>query len=79
MVWGRVRAAWAILRMRHPLLASRVVMRDYDDVRFVYVFAVFGMTADLIVRTPRFFCGAQLSSTFIPRTGPCGGWQSTRI
>ncbi|KAI9460527.1 hypothetical protein BJY52DRAFT_1203761 [Lactarius psammicola] len=36
MVWGRVRAAWAILRMRHPLLASRVVMRDYDDVRFVY-------------------------------------------
>ncbi|KAI9435803.1 hypothetical protein H4582DRAFT_1817187 [Lactarius indigo] len=36
MVWGRVRAAWAILRMRHPLLASRVVMRDYDDLRFVY-------------------------------------------
>ncbi len=29
-------------------------MRDYDDVRFVYVFAVFGMTADLIVRIPRF-------------------------
>lgn len=32
----RVRAVWAILRMRHPLLASRVVMRNYDDVRFVY-------------------------------------------
>lgn len=36
MVRGRVRAAWAILRMRHPLLASRVVMQGYDDVRFVY-------------------------------------------
>jgi len=32
----RVRAVWAILRMRHPLLASEVVMRDYDDVRFVF-------------------------------------------
>ncbi|KAI9512519.1 hypothetical protein F5148DRAFT_973486 [Russula earlei] len=32
----RVRAVWAILRMRHPLLASRVVMRTYDDVRFVF-------------------------------------------
>lgn len=37
MVWRRVCAAWAILRMRHPLLASRVVMQGYDDVRFVYV------------------------------------------
>jgi hypothetical protein len=33
----RVRAVWAILRMRHPLLASKVVMRSYEDVRFVYV------------------------------------------
>jgi hypothetical protein len=37
MVRRRVCAAWAILRMRHPLLASTVVMQDYDDVRFVYV------------------------------------------
>jgi hypothetical protein len=33
----RVRAAWAILRMRHPLLASDVVMQDYDNIKFVYV------------------------------------------
>jgi hypothetical protein len=33
----RVRAAWAILRMRHPLLASHVVMQDYDNIKFVYV------------------------------------------
>lgn len=26
---------WAILRTRHPLLASKVVMRDYDNVSFV--------------------------------------------
>jgi hypothetical protein len=32
----RVRAVWAILRVRHPLLASKVVMRDYDAVSFVY-------------------------------------------
>lgn len=32
----RVRTVWAILRMRHPLLASSVVMRDYIDIRFVY-------------------------------------------
>ena len=37
LVWRRVRAAWAILRMRHPLLASRVEMRNYDDVKFMYV------------------------------------------
>jgi hypothetical protein len=33
----RVRAAWAILRMRHPLLAAHVVMQDYDNIKFVYV------------------------------------------
>ncbi|KAF7981093.1 hypothetical protein HWV62_34793 [Athelia sp. TMB] len=33
----RVRAVWSTLRARHPLLASRVVMRGYDDVRFEYV------------------------------------------
>ena len=33
----RVRAAWAILRMRHPLLASHVVMQSYDNIKFVYV------------------------------------------
>ncbi|KAI0347793.1 hypothetical protein BDW22DRAFT_20030 [Trametopsis cervina] len=33
---SRVRAVWAILRLRHPLLASHVSMHDYDDVRFVY-------------------------------------------
>ncbi|KAI0001682.1 hypothetical protein BJV77DRAFT_1063101 [Russula vinacea] len=32
----RVRAAWAILRLRHPLLASHVVMRNYDDIKFVF-------------------------------------------
>ena len=32
---ARVRMVWAILRIRHPLLASKVVMHDYDDVRFV--------------------------------------------
>ncbi|KAL1741192.1 hypothetical protein HDZ31DRAFT_45962 [Schizophyllum fasciatum] len=33
---SRVRLVWAILRLRHPLLASRVDMRDYEDIRFVY-------------------------------------------
>ncbi|KAG2155563.1 hypothetical protein DEU56DRAFT_768027 [Suillus clintonianus] len=33
---ARVRMVWAILRIRHPLLASKVVMHDYDDVRFVF-------------------------------------------
>ena len=32
---ARVRLVWAILRLRHPLLSAEVVMRDYDDVRFV--------------------------------------------
>ncbi|KAG5647756.1 hypothetical protein DXG03_008479 [Asterophora parasitica] len=32
----RVRLVWAILRTRHPLLASKVEMRDYHDVNFVY-------------------------------------------
>lgn len=35
---ARVRAVWAIMRMRHPLLASKVSMHDYDDVRFSCVF-----------------------------------------
>lgn len=34
---SRVRLVWAILRVRHPLLASRVQMHDYEDIRFVYV------------------------------------------
>ncbi|KAF5384779.1 hypothetical protein D9615_001268 [Tricholomella constricta] len=33
----RIRLVWAILRTRHPLLASKVKMSDYDDVYFVYV------------------------------------------
>ncbi|KAF7980912.1 hypothetical protein HWV62_36111 [Athelia sp. TMB] len=33
---ARLRVVWAILRARHPLLASKVVMRDYADVSFVY-------------------------------------------
>jgi hypothetical protein len=32
---ARVRLVWAILRIRHPLLASKVLMQGYDDVRFV--------------------------------------------
>ncbi|KZV77597.1 hypothetical protein PENSPDRAFT_7426 [Peniophora sp. CONT] len=27
---------WAILRMRHPLLASKIEMHDYDDIRLIY-------------------------------------------
>ncbi|KAG1757180.1 hypothetical protein EDB19DRAFT_1656229 [Suillus lakei] len=33
---ARVSMVWAILRIRHPLLASKVVMHGYDDVRFVF-------------------------------------------
>ncbi|KAG6890003.1 hypothetical protein C0995_012963 [Termitomyces sp. Mi166 len=33
----RVRLVWAILRIRHPLLASKIEMYSYDDVRFAYV------------------------------------------
>ena len=32
----RVRLVWALLRVRHPLLAALVEMRSYADVRFVY-------------------------------------------
>jgi hypothetical protein len=32
----RVCMVWAILRIRHPLLSSKVQMHDYNDVRFVY-------------------------------------------
>ncbi|KAG6334541.1 hypothetical protein ID866_4557 [Astraeus odoratus] len=32
----RIRLVWAILRIRHPLLASSVTMHSYDDVRFIY-------------------------------------------
>lgn len=31
----RIRLVWAILRVRHPLLAAKVEMRGYDDVNFV--------------------------------------------
>ncbi|KAJ6519969.1 hypothetical protein C8R45DRAFT_42657 [Mycena sanguinolenta] len=34
---SRVCTVWAILRLKHPLLASHVKMHDYDDIRFVYV------------------------------------------
>ncbi|KAI0031413.1 hypothetical protein K488DRAFT_52118 [Vararia minispora EC-137] len=33
----RVLSVWTILRLRHPLLASHVVMDDYENVRFVYI------------------------------------------
>lgn len=33
----RVSLVWAIMRLRHPLLASKVEMHDYEDIRFVYV------------------------------------------
>lgn len=36
----RVRAVWAILRARHPLLASKVIMRGYDEISFGYVFFI---------------------------------------
>ncbi|KAJ7727829.1 hypothetical protein DFH07DRAFT_782362 [Mycena maculata] len=37
---SRVCSVWAILRLKHPLLASKVEMYDYDDIRFVWVFCV---------------------------------------
>jgi len=33
---SRVSLVWAILRVRHPLLASKIEMYDYNDIRFVY-------------------------------------------
>lgn len=33
---ARIRTVWAILRLKHPLLASQVQMHDYADIRFVY-------------------------------------------
>ncbi|KAJ7170025.1 hypothetical protein C8R46DRAFT_1217636 [Mycena filopes] len=32
----RVRSVWATLRLKHPLLAAKVEMHDYDDIKFVY-------------------------------------------
>lgn len=31
----RVANAWAILRLKHPLLACNIEMHDYDDIKFV--------------------------------------------
>ncbi|KAF7311038.1 hypothetical protein HMN09_00647300 [Mycena chlorophos] len=36
MLQLRVALVWAILRLRHPLLASKVEMTDYTDIKFVY-------------------------------------------
>ncbi|KAF7307351.1 hypothetical protein MIND_00529100 [Mycena indigotica] len=36
MARARVALVWAILRLRHPLLAAKVDMLDYNDIRFVY-------------------------------------------
>ncbi|KAJ3548604.1 hypothetical protein NMY22_g1201 [Coprinellus aureogranulatus] len=36
MVHSRVRTAWAILRCRHPLLASAIEMENYEDIFFSY-------------------------------------------
>ncbi|TDL25331.1 hypothetical protein BD410DRAFT_896234 [Rickenella mellea] len=33
---ARVRAAWALLRLRHPLMGATVRMETYDDVRLLY-------------------------------------------
>ncbi|KAJ7824440.1 hypothetical protein B0H14DRAFT_3728571 [Mycena olivaceomarginata] len=33
---GRARSVWSFLRLKHPLLASKVEMRHYDDIKFVY-------------------------------------------
>jgi len=33
----RVSLAWTIMRLRHPLLASKVIMNDYHDIRFTCV------------------------------------------
>ncbi|CAK5264954.1 unnamed protein product [Mycena citricolor] len=33
---SRVSAAWAMLRLKHPLVASTVKMNDYHDIKFVY-------------------------------------------
>jgi hypothetical protein len=33
----RVCFVWAFLRLKHPLLSSKVEMQDYDDIRFVLV------------------------------------------
>lgn len=30
----RLRTAWAIIRLRYPLLASQIAVYDYTDVRF---------------------------------------------
>ena len=32
---SHVSLVWAIMRVRHPLLASKVKMNEYDDVRFM--------------------------------------------
>ncbi|KAF9535684.1 hypothetical protein CPB83DRAFT_901373 [Crepidotus variabilis] len=32
----RIRLAWTIMRLRHPLLGSKVIMNDYNDIRFRY-------------------------------------------
>ncbi|KAJ7293723.1 hypothetical protein C8J57DRAFT_35901 [Mycena rebaudengoi] len=41
----RVCLVWTILRLRHPLLASKVEMHDYDEINFVYMPPEFVMEA----------------------------------
>ncbi|KIY73467.1 hypothetical protein CYLTODRAFT_216536 [Cylindrobasidium torrendii FP15055 ss-10] len=38
LAWSRVSLVWAILRLRHPLLAARVNIMDYDVIRFEHSF-----------------------------------------
>ncbi|KAF9041766.1 hypothetical protein BDZ89DRAFT_1109706 [Hymenopellis radicata] len=33
---SRVSLVWALLRLRHPILASHVIMHNYKDIRFLY-------------------------------------------
>jgi hypothetical protein len=68
----RVRAVWAILRMRHPLMASHIVMRKYDDIKFVYVFLLWPKASVDQLTCPSFLF-VQLPCTEISRRRSSGG------
>ena len=68
VVRPRVRAVWAILRMRHPLLASDVVMEDYEKIKFVYVVLLRAKGFRRSVHTPLFFVRVASIRRRLPKT-----------
>lgn len=51
---SRLKIVWAIILLRHPLLASQVEMEegDYDSARFVWVDIIYIWSFDVVLISP---------------------------